>query len=485
MRRALVLLPAFLVLPLLLCNGARAANPWEESAAWKALIAHEAKSLEGLLRLALKKDYRRQAWYLAERIVAIAPTQSQAVQVLETWDGQGLQRGMAPKKAFLKKRDGVLRKLGDAYVHFGESLEAGGLKPAPYDPLSLRAHAYGSQAPALLAALASQDAIWMGVYGPKPRSEVENLLAGPPEEFRFPEEFDDDYLKARAVWEEARGAIAGHWRLMTDHGYKESLRLLGMLAAQESWMVAHMGSRARHNDEELTDLLVFEEWQKYDKIGAELIPTSERERFAGTSGWYDPRKRRLLVCWHHRDGHPLGDDDLMLGHAARVMARRHLAGGAGGLVTGRGAWLLEGLRGAFEAFGLDEEGAGRIQVGACWRLAVARALREAEELLPWPQFFDLDRDQMAALTRPTLRVTFGGTSRETQNVNVAAAQATALVVGIMKADGGKRLKKFAKLIGDLYKRDSLPDIDKTLGWKKGRAIKEANVAMDAVLQGSR
>ena len=62
---------------------------------------------------------------------------------------------------------------------------------------------------------------------------------------------------------------------------------------------------------------------------------------------------------------------------------------------------------------------------------------------------------------------------------MVAAQATALVVGIMKADGGKRLKKLAKLIGDLYKRDSLPDVDKTLGWKKGRAVTEAQVAMDA------
>ena len=76
-------------------------------------------------------------------------------------------------------------------------------------------------------------------------------------------------------------------------------------------------------------------------------------------------------------------------------------------------------------------------------------------------------------------VTLGGKSQEAKHVNVAAAQATALVIGIMKADGGKRLKKFAKLIGDLYKRDSLPDVDKSIGWKKGKAVEAAERAMDA------
>ena len=63
--------------------------------------------------------------------------------------------------------------------------------------------------------------------------------------------------------------------------------------------------------------------------------------------------------------------------------------------------------------------------------------------------------------------------------DIVAAQATALVVGIMKADKGKKLKKLGKLIGDLYKRDSLPDMDKALGLKPGKAVAMANVAMDA------
>ena len=81
--------------------------------------------------------------------------------------------------------------------------------------------------------------------------------------------------------------------------------------------------------------------------------------------------------------------------------------------------------------------------------------------------------------RPDIKITFGGAVREAKRVDVVAAQATAVVIGLMKAGRGKALKKFGKLVGDLYKRDSLPDIDKALGLKKGKAIAMAEVAMDA------
>ena len=474
--------PILVMVVLGLSLPAGAGEPWEDEEGWKVLRRQEAKVLRGLLKTALKKDYRRQAWYLADRLAAVDPDDEKATETLRKWTGEELQLGAAPKRAFLKKRESALRELGDDYFHFGETLEGSGMDPVTYYPINVRAHAYGSQAGPLLRALKAEDYVCLGVYGPKPRAEVEELLGAARADFMFPEEFDDDYLKARSVWPEARGAVWGKWRLLTDHDYKEALRLLGMLAAAETWLTDNMGSKAPRNDARMTNLLVFGEWQKYDLIGRDLVLEQFWDEFKDTSGWYVRRRggdRRLLVCWRHRYNGWLGDDDLMLGHAAKVMARMHLAGGAGGEVWGRGAWLLEGLRGAFEGFGLDGDGNGEIDPGACWRLAAARALRDADRLMPWPEFFELNRKEAEALPRVDLKIKFGGKEREAQAVDVVAAQATALVVGIMKGDKGRGLKKLAKLIGDLYKRDSLPDVDKTLGWKKGKAIAMAERAMDA------
>ncbi|MDJ0523051.1 MAG: hypothetical protein QNJ90_13355 [Planctomycetota bacterium] len=479
MRMPVLIVACLILLPFV---PAHAKEPWADEPAFKSLVKQETKTLRGLLTTALKKDYRRQAWYLADRLVQLDPTDDKATDVLDRWDGQELTMGQVPNKGWVKKRDGTLRKLGDAYFHFGEVLEASGMDPLKYYPINIRAHAYGSQAGNLLTALDQAGYVWLGVYGAKPRKEVDTLLGEAWSSFTFPQEYEDKYLEARAVWPEANGARWGQWLLLTDHGYKEALRLLGMLRAAETWMVDTFGSKAKKNDKTVTRLLVFSEWQAYDKIGRPLLEGRKRldpADFDGTSGWHDRRYDRLMVCWRHRDNPYLGDDDLMLGHAAKVMARRHLAGGAGGSVQGKGYWLLEGLRGAFEGFRLDQDGNGEIDPGSCWRLAVARVLRDQGLLIPWDEFMELSELQGKKLDRPTIKIKFGGTERDAKNVDIVAAQATALVVGILKTDGGKKRKRFAKLVGDLLKRDSLPDIDKTLGLKKGKAVAMAEVAMDA------
>ncbi|MDA1195456.1 MAG: hypothetical protein O2894_09765 [Planctomycetota bacterium] len=478
------LLQSVLVL-VLACGPAWAEEPWEKEAAFHSLVKVEIKTLQGLLQDAVKKDHRRQAWYLADRLLQLDPADAEATAVIDRWNPDELQLGQAPKKAFLQKRDSALRELGDNYFHFGETLEASGMDPVKYYPIQLRAHGYGSKAGALVKSLADANYVWLGVYGPQPKDEVEKYLQGPFTAYVFPQEYDDDYLAARVVWPEARGAQWRGWRLLTDHDHKEALRLLGMLAAADRWMGDEMGSKAKKDEELVTDLLVFGEWQKYDKIAGELVRQSDRPRFEGTSGWYDRQHERVMVCWRHRHNGWLGDDDLMLGHAAKIMARNHFAPGAGGSVQGRGYWLLEGLRGAFEGFRVNEDGKGEIDPASCWRLALARALRDSEKLLPWEEFFDLDQEKGEAIPRVgELKVRFGGADRDAKAVDVVAAQATALVVGLMKADQGKALKKFGALLGDLYKRDSLPDVDKALGLKKGKAVAMAGVAMDSAHGGA-
>ena len=468
---------AILTLPLTV---AHAGDPWENEPAFKTLVKYEIETLEGIMKDALKKDYRRQAWYCADRIAQVDPTHTEATAVLDQWTDQELQEGKEPKKGWLKKRTSTLRTLGDRYFNFGETLEASGMDPAKYYPINIRAHSYGSKAGNLLTAIRDAGYVWIGVYGAQPKTEVEKALQGPMSLYTFPEEFDDEYLAARCVWPEARGAQWKRWRLMTDHDYKEALRLLGMLSHAESWLVKNMGSSAKKKDDQVTNLLVFSEWQKYDKIASELVDEREQDRFVGTSGWHDRRRDRVMVCWRHRHNGWLGDDDLMLGHASKVMARNHFAPGSGGRVQGRGYWILEGLRGAFEGFRLDQDGDGEIDANSCWRLAVAKALRDQDKLMPWDEFMELDLKKGEALPRiPELEVRFGGAKRTAKNVDVVAAQATAMVVGLMKADSGKKLKKFGKLLGDMFKRDSLPDVEKTLGLKPGKAVAMANVAMDA------
>ena len=455
---------------------------WKDGDGYKQLLRHEVKVLQGLLRGALKADYRRQAWYLADRILASQPDHEEATQVLERWEPAELLQGQEPKAKWIKKRDKTLRNLGDAYFHFGETLEAAGVDPVEYYPINERAHAYGSQAGNLLTALRQSGYVWVGTYTTQTEEMVQKLLGDVSHEVTFPEEFDDGYLRMRVYWPDCKCVVWGDWRLVTDHKVEEALRLVRMLAKAEGWMRKHMGGKSKkrkRKDEPLTDLLVFSEVNKFDKIGADLVREEDREKFIKRSGWVDRWRNRVLVSWRRRDNPWTGDDDTMLGYAAQAMARKYLSGGAGGSVQGRGAWLLSGIRGAFEGFELDEDGKGTINPDACWRLGVARALRDEDALMDWSELFELTLDKAEAIERHDVKIEFAESQREAKNVDVVAAQATALVVGVLKADKGKGAKKLGKLVGDLFKRDSLPAVDKTLGWKKGRAVAEANRAMDA------
>jgi hypothetical protein len=163
------------------------------------------------------------------------------------------------------------------------------------------------------------------------------------------------------------------------------------------------------------------------------------------------------------------------------MAWLHMGAGQGYGVQGRGAWILDGLAGAFEGFlpAKEWKKSGEIDPGACWRLAVAKGLHEAGKLLPWDQFLDLDRAKAEEVPRETLEVAFGGANREAKNVDVVAAQATALVVAILKAEKGGGPKKLAELLTETLKRDSLPDLEKALGWKRARLVEETERAMAA------
>jgi hypothetical protein len=452
---------------------------WTTEPAYKTLVQAEVRTLTGLLRAALKADHRRQAWYCADRILAVEPANAEAAAVLEKWRDDELLLGMAPEEGYVRKRDVLLEELGDDYFHFGETLNGAGLDPETYYPINVRALSYGSQAGPLVAALDAERHAWFGTWLDWPREPVQKLLGPYFASVSFPPEFDDDYLKVRVRWAEAKVAVLGSWRFFSDQKHDEALRLLGMLARAEDFFTDTFGGGGKAGGPK-TDVLLFTEAAVYDKAGAKMVPEQAREDFLASSSWYDRGSDRIFALWRHRENGWIGEDAVLLGQAARRMARRHLGADTGG-VQGRGAWLLDGLAGAFEGFRLPEgsERKGTIDPSRCWRLAVAKALRDEKALLPWEEFLELDAAKAKALPRKTVKVTFRGGTFEAKDADVAAAQATAVAVGILKADKGKGARKLAALLADLMKRDSLGHPEKDLGWKAGRLVEEASRAIDA------
>jgi hypothetical protein len=477
--RSLPSIAAFLLLMLtaLPCG---AGEDWRNEPAFKDLQKAEAKLLQGLLRTAVKEDYRRQAWYLADRLLAADPANDKGLEILETWSEAELQQGSDVKKAFRKKRDSALRGLGDDWFHFGEKLEAAGIDPVDYYPVNQRAQAYGSKAGPLMAALQAGGYMWMGTFLDREIEKVQKIL-GPARmgEIGFPPEFDDHFLRYRVRWPDTQIATFGRWRLITDVSWDKALAHIALVMDLEEWTEANIGKLVPMEEPE--DLAVFRDMERFDKNGSRFVREEDREDFAKRSTWYSRWRRRCLIGSQERGNDWVAGETLIKGRVGYILARKAMVKGAGGGIRGRGTWLLDGIQGAYEGLQRSEDARGGFELdpSRCWRLAVARALRDTGGLLPWPSFLELDQQAARDVPRATVMVKIGGVEREAKDIDVVAAQATALVVGIMKSDPKKGPKAVAKLVQELIKRDSLPDIPKTLRWKKGRLKEEVDKAMEA------
>jgi hypothetical protein len=456
---------------------------WKQESAWKELVAAEAKALLPLMRQAVKADFRRQAWYLADRVLAAKPGDAEATKVLEAWSDAELGQGLPVSPDFRKKRDQELAELGDQYARVAETFEAAGIDSQQLYELQVRAHAYGARYAALLAALEQAGYVWMGTFLDREKALLD--AAGPAKDgLSFPPEFDDDFLKVKVRWPEARCAVLGVWRLITDVEPKEALRVLGVLEGARRHVVELLGGGADANAKPV-DVLLFTEGSKYDKVGALLAHADDVKDLQAASAWLDLRQGteapRLFACWRHKTNAWIGEDATVLFEAARVVARRHFAPhNAAGGVNGRGAWLLSGLGGLMEGWVRDPvTGTEGIDAARCWRLAAAKALREQGQLASWDQLVELDREKAKAWAKRDAKVLFRGGSYDAKDLDVPAAMATAFAVGVAKSDSGKGAKKLGAILKDLMLRDSLPDLDKALGGKKGRWHAEAEKAIDA------
>ncbi len=478
-RRSLPLLAAlFLIAVIAIPCGA--GEDWRNEPGFKDLQKAEAKLLAGLLRTAVKDDYRRQAWYLADRLLAADPGSERGLEIIETWSEAELQQGSDVKKAFLKKRNNALRGLGDDWFHFGETLEAAGIEPVDYYPVNQRAQCYGSKAGPLMAALQAGGYKWLGTFLDREIDKLQKLL-GPTRlgDIEFPPEFDDHFLRYRVRWPDTQIAVFGRWRLITDVSWDKALAHVALVMDLEEWTKTNMGKLAPMEEPE--DLAVFRDMERFDKYGSRFVRERDRADFAKRSTWYSRWRRRCMIGSAERGNDWVAGETVIKGRVGYILVRKALVKGAGGGIRGRGTWLLKGIQGAYEGLHRSDEARGGFELdpARCWRLAVARALRDTGGLLPWASFLELDQQGASEVARATVMVKIGGVEREAKDVDVVAAQATALVVGIMKSDPKKGPKAVAKLMAELVKRDSLPNIQKTLRWKKGRLKKEADKAMEA------
>ncbi|MCC7140201.1 MAG: hypothetical protein IT460_17400 [Planctomycetes bacterium] len=487
-----------LVVALLLVGGAPGPAPSAAAADAPShaadLRAAEAKALLPLLKAAVKGDHRRQAWWLATRILVAEPGCGEAEGALRTWKDKDFQGGEDPTKSFLEKRDAALKKLGDAYAATVRSMQAAGAKPQETWALVERALAYGNRDADVTAALASAEQTWCGGWGTQAKEAVDAALGAAAPSVEFVAEHDEALLRVKPLWPDAKAVRVGSLRLVTGVPAAEAWKLVTTLSALEAHFVAAFGSRTRpERDPEVEvrrtpTLVVVPDVETYDRLAEALFaPPPDRAdprydptpELKASSRWYDPRRRLGLVLWGHRDNPWLRPETSLLGLAAATLARKHLATSGWGWLPGPGGWvLLDGLGGVYEGFVPTGPLAGDVDPAKAWKLAVARAEKDRGGLAKWDDVVALDTQRLRDEPRADLKLTFDGKPQDAKRTLLPAAQATALVWGIWRHDA-KGCKKLADLLEEAFKRDRLPDLDKGLGARPGSAYRWAEEAIDA------
>ena len=479
-------LPAMLLLVLGAGLPARAGPGWESDPRHGELVDHEVQELATLLERAQADGLSAQAWWLADQILALDGGHEGALAVVETLTPDDLDRAAVPSERFARARDETLRTLGDAWFHFGEQLEAAGVDPVDYYPVTLRAHRHGSRGGALLAALEQAGFVWLGTFDAEERAKVASCLGDVASRATWPPSWDDAFVRVRARWPAARVVDLGDLRLLGDVGVDRTLALLRALGDIDAWLGTWEGGRAPSPKARgpatagaRYEFLVFGDAATYARLGPEFVDAPEREALASAGTFRARTRSRTLVSLEH-PRHPfVAPEATWAGAVAATAAARRWGDGAGSAGRGRGAWLLEGLGAAFEGYVLDEDGRPRIDPGRCWSLAVAAALHAQGRLLPWDELLELDAAAVAAVPRVDVETTIAGTPRALTQVDVVRVQAAALVVGLLLGDGERGRRRFARLAAGLLRRDALPDVDKAMAWKRGRHVQEAERAMEA------
>jgi hypothetical protein len=451
--------------------------------------AAEGKALLTLLRSAVKEDFRRQAWWLAGRLLEVQPGLDEAETVRGRWAPAELAHGRRPTKSWERQRDAALTKLGDAWAEHAREEQAKGTAVEAVVAALERALVYGTRAADAKGALASAGRVFAGTWGAPPRDAVEKALGDRMESVVWEAEHLDDVLEVRALWPEARVARIGDWRLFTVGDLDATGRLLVLLAEQERDFIVRFGSHAKPpkdpDADTATDLVVAPDPAAYDRLMPLLLfPQGVRPdvRWEGTSGWYGSWQQRIVALERDRDNPWTGAESNLLAWGARALVKRHLAPDASGRLSGRGAWIVDGLAVLYEGFGRSGT-TWDLDPARTWHLAAARALED--RWIPWPRLVEMDRAAAEAEGKVDVEVEFGGAKRKGTKVDLVLAQAAALAAGIGRSPSkpGGGWARLAALVEETYKRDRLPDLDKALGGKAKAAFAAAVEAADAASGG--
>lgn len=515
MRRTARALPAPLRLVGLLAaltfggpSAGHAGPPVDPQAVVDAVHALEGKALLPVLRAAVKSDHRRQAWWLAGRLLAVLPKSDEATTALKAFTPEQLQEGEAPSRAFVAQRDAALKKVGAAYAKAAREVTASGAPAEAAWPLVERALALGNDDADVVQAAATAGETFCGGFGMVKTLDVEEWLGTTPTPVLWMSDWDDASLRVRVVWPDAKVARIGVLRVAVGGTPNEALPRLALLSAVDATFVRMFGSLAKEEKdperaaETWSTLVLATEPAVFEKV-AKAVTTSggRRARPAespeGASSWLEPWRRIAVVLREHRDNAWVPPDALACGMAAYLLARHHLVAPVGGSPFDSGTWaLLTGLRGLFEGAARSSQGrAAVVSLGSCasWRVAVARAARDRGTFHAWPSLLAMSGTEVAELPLVDFGVSYRGASQEARRVTIASAQATALVATLVlrdteKADGkpdskpdtkpDRGARRFAGLLSDVAKRGAAPDLDKAVGARPGTVARWVDEVLD-------
>jgi len=483
----LLVVPAFLSGPRLGPALVHAAP--DAPAAVTALHAFEAKALLPVLRAAVKGDHRRQAWYLATRMLVANPACDEAATTVKTWRPADLQEGEAPSKAFLAQRDAMLKKVGSEYAQAARKLQTAGATPIDTWGIVERALAYGNKDADTLASIDAAGEAWCGGWGTVKKAVLEETLGAAAATVVFLPEWDDAFLRVRCLWPDAKGARVGALRVVTGAAAAEAFGRLARVAAIEAHLLSTYGGAAKEEkdperaDEQRTTLVAVPDAATLEAVARPLAQPNPRIATAGpekASRWYDPWRRVAVVMQGHRDNAWVPPEAMLSGMAAYLLVRHHWLAPAGGRTWDAGTWALaDGMAGLYEGFEPKGAQGGELDVTKVWRLAVARSARDRGSLLPWETVLEMNGTKAADESKVDLPITWAGAPQDAKQVTIVTAQATALVTALATRDGAKGARKFASFVLETAKRGAAPDLDKAFGVKPGTVFRWVDAVLNA------
>lgn len=492
-RRTVAFLSALLVAPVVGTPGRLgpplAAADADLKAGMEAVHALEAKTLLPVLRAAVKGDHRRQAWWVATRLLVANPSCDEASAAVRQWRPDQLQEGEAPSKQFLALRDAALKKVGGEYAQAARRLQTAGAKPVETWGLVERALAYGNRDADALASIDAAGEAWCGGWGTVKKTVLEETLGAAAPSVTFLPEWDDAFLRVRSVWTDAKGVRVGCLRVVTGGTAAEAFARFALLAAVEAHFVATFGTVAKEEKdperaaEQMTTLVAVPDAATLEAVAKPLAQPNPRLPTPGpekASRWYDPWRRVAVVMQGYRDNAWVPPDALLAGMAAYLDLRHHVLAPMGARTWDAGTWALaDGVSGLYEGFVPKGALGGEWDLAKVWRLAVARAARDRGSAMPWDAVLSMNGTKAADEPKVDVPIAWAGAPQDAKQVTIVTAQATALVTALATRDGAKGARKFAAYLQETAKRGAAPDLDKAFGVKPGTVFHWIDAVLDA------